>query len=397
MSSSEPLGRRAILFDEVLYQPSASSFEIRLSDLGIPDGKGSVYHAPYKPYKTHNHCYERRSVMKKNLLRGLLPVLIISLLLTPLVFLAGSPVQAKEKKLEIVMVHKLLGIPWIVRETEGVKAAGSDLGIKADLIGPAMAGDVAQQVKLVEDLIARGVDGIVMVPNDPEALAPVLEKATKMGIVTIAHESPGQKGAMFDVEAFDNEVYGRKMMDQLVKNMGDSGGYVAFVGELTALTHNIWQDAARAQAKEKYPNVVELTDRIPTHDDLEVAYKTTLDLIKAYPNLKGILGSAATDAPGAAKAVEEKGLQDKIVVGGTSIPSMIEKYIMSGAQKWGQAWDPYDLGYATVWVAWWLIQGKELRDGMDVPHLGKITIKGTDIYGDVPLFFTKENIDKYPF
>jgi simple sugar transport system substrate-binding protein len=324
-------------------------------------------------------------------------MLVVVLLMTSLVIFSGAQKQKKEKEIEIIMVHKLLGIPWIVRETQGVKDAGLDLGIKSDLIAPAVAGDVAQQVKLIEDLVARGVDGIVIVPNDPEAVAPVLEKATKMGIVTIAHESPGQKGAMYDIEAFDNKVYGRRMMDQLVKYMGNSGGYVAFVGELTALTHNIWQDAARAQAKEKYPKVMELTDRIPTHDDLEISYKTTLDLIKSYPNLKGILGSAATDAPGAAKAIEEKGLKDKIVVGGTSIPSMAGKYIASGAQKWGQAWDPYDLGYATVWAAWWLSQGKKFRDGMDIPRLGVIKIDGTDIYGDVPIFFTKENISQYPF
>ena len=335
--------------------------------------------------------------MKKSFRRMLYPLIIILLVPVALVFFAGSPGEEKEEEIEIIMVHKLLGIPWIVRETEGVKAAGRDLGIKTDLIAPAVAGDVAQQVKLIEDLVARGVAGIVIVPNDPEAVAPILEKATNMGIVTIAHESPGQEGAMYDIEAFDNEIYGRKMMDQLVKYMGDSGGYIAFVGELTALTHNIWQDAARQQAKEKYPNVIELTDRIPTHDDLEVSYKTTLDLIKSYPDLKGILGSAATDAPGAAKAIEEKGLEDKIVVGGTSIPSMTEKYIMSGAQKWGQAWDPYDLGYATVWAAWWLTQGKELRDGMEIPHLGKIKVVGTDIFGDVPMFFTKDNIDEYPF
>jgi len=186
-------------------------------------------------------------------------------------------------------------------------------------------------------------------------------------------------------------------MDMLVKYMGDKGEYIAFVGELTAVTHNIWQDAALARAKEKYPNIKEATHRIPCHDDLETSYKTTLDLIKSYPNLKGILGSAATDAPGAAKAVEEKGVQNKIVVGGTSIPSMAGKYIKSGAQKWGQAWDPYELGYSTVWVAYYLYQGKKLQEGMDVPHLGKIKIKGTDIFGDVPLFFTKDNVDKYPF
>jgi len=320
-------------------------------------------------------------------------IIAVTFLVPPAVFAGGQG----EKKVEIVMVHKLLGIPWIVRETEGVKAAGKDLGIKTDLIAPALAGDVSQQVKLLQDLVARGVTGIVVVPNDPEAVAPVLAQATAKGIITIGHESPGQKGAMYDVEAFDNEVYGRRMMDQLAQYTGGKGKYVAFVGELTAVTHNIWQDAARAQAKEKYPGMEEVTNRLPTHDDLETSYKLTLDLLKTYPDLVGILGSAATDAPGAAKAVEEKGLSDKVIVGGTSIPSMAGKYIQSGAQKWGQAWDPYDLGYSTIYVAYMLSQGKKLTDGMDIPHLGKIKVVGTNVFGDVPIFFTKDNISKYNF
>jgi simple sugar transport system substrate-binding protein len=325
-----------------------------------------------------------------------LGLIAVTFLTAPL-FAAGQKESKPAKEVEIVMVHKLLGIPWIVRETEGVKAAGKDLGIKADLVAPAIAGDVSQQVKILQDLVARGVDGIVIVPGDAEAVAPVLSQATAKGIVTIATESPGQKGAMYDVEALDNEQYGRMMMDNLAKHTGGKAHWIGFVGELTTLSLNLWLDAAERQAKEKYPEMKELTTRIPSHDDLENSYKITLDLIKTYPDLTGILGTASPDAPGAAKAIEEKGLQDKIAVGGTSIPSMAGKYIQSGAQKWGQAWDPFDMGYATVYIANLLRQGKKLTAGMEIPHLGKITIKGTDVNGNVPIFFTKDNLDQYKF
>ena len=45
------------------------------------------------------------------------------------------------------------------------------------------------------------------------------------------------------------------------------------------------------------------------------------ELIKAYPDLKGIQGSASTTAAGAGLAVEEKGLQDKIAVVGCGLVS----------------------------------------------------------------------------
>jgi simple sugar transport system substrate-binding protein len=73
---------------------------------------------------------------------------------------------------EIAVVVKIGGIPWFNRMEVGVKDAASELGVNAYQIGPSDA-DPAQQVKIVEDLIAKGVDAICVVPNDAKALEPV--------------------------------------------------------------------------------------------------------------------------------------------------------------------------------------------------------------------------------
>jgi len=110
------------------------------------------------------------------------------LLLLALPAFAGATKEDKGE-LEIATVVKIVGIPWFNRLEEGVKQAAKDLGVNAYMLGPADA-DPAQQVKIVEDLISKGVDAICVVPNDAKALEPAFAKAAEKGIIVLTHESP---------------------------------------------------------------------------------------------------------------------------------------------------------------------------------------------------------------
>ena len=72
--------------------------------------------------------------------------------------------------------------------------------------------DVAQQIPIIEDLIAQGVDALCVVPMDPTQLDPVLKKAMDAGITVITHEASNQKEMDFDIEAFDNTAFGAGLM-----------------------------------------------------------------------------------------------------------------------------------------------------------------------------------------
>ena len=183
----------------------------------------------------------------------------ILLLLTLPLFAGGS---APAEEYEIVTVVKITGIPWFNRLEEGVNQANSDLDVNAYQLGPADA-DPAQQVKIVEDLVSKGVDAICVVPNDAKALEPAFAKAKAAGIVVLTHESPDQVGKDYDIELIDNVEFGRHHWDKLVEFMGDTGQYAIFVGGLTVPLHNLWADEGLKWAKEKYPGLELVTKRIP--------------------------------------------------------------------------------------------------------------------------------------
>jgi simple sugar transport system substrate-binding protein len=229
-------------------------------------------------------------------------------------------------------------------------------------------------VKLLEDLIAKKVSVIGLVPLDVKVCEPVLKRAQAAGIKVITHEGPEQEGRDWNVELIDSVRFGEVQMQRLAKDMGEEGDYVVYVGTLTTPLHNKWADAAIAYQKSHYPKMKLVADRFPGADEIDTSYKTTLDVIKAYPNLKGILGFGSNGPIGAGNAVREKRLGKKIAIVGTVLPSQAKDLIMDGIIREGFLWNPTDAGYAMIAVGRLVLDGKEIKDGVEIPGLGKATV-----------------------
>lgn len=271
---------------------------------------------------------------------------------------------------------KLVGIPYFTQTGQGAEKAGKELGVEVIYTGPTKA-DAAEQVKMIEDLINRGVDAIAVAPNDPAALIPVLQKAKDAGIVVLDWDTPtGSDLVDASVHQIDDKQLGEHLIDKLVQHMGtDSGDYAIVTGGLSAANLNAWIDFGQEYAKKKYPNLKLVTDKIPTDEKQQEAYTKSLDLIKAYPNIKGILGYSTVAPLGVAQAIREKGLQDKIAVVGTAVKEDSQDFLKDGSLDTGVLWDPSKLGYLTVGVAKALLEGKKLENGMEIESFGKIEVK----------------------
>jgi ABC-type sugar transport system, periplasmic component len=131
----------------------------------------------------------------------------------------------------------------------GRQRSGEKLDVNAYQTGPSTP-DPAAQVKVIEDLIAKNVNAIIVVPNDAKVLEPVLKKARDKGIVVLTHESPDQQIGQWDIETIDSEKYAQANVDELAKDMGGKGGYAIYVGSLTVPLHNAWADFAIKYQKE---------------------------------------------------------------------------------------------------------------------------------------------------
>lgn len=299
----------------------------------------------------------------------------------------------------IVTIPKLTGVSWFDRMGQGVDKYADDTGADAYMQGSGQA-DANAQVRVIEDMMSSNVDAMGVVPFQPDAVEQVLARAMQQDITVITHEAPDIENADWDIEAFRNADYGRNLMDELAKRMNEKGQYAVMVGSLSSATHMAWVQSAIDYQKETYPDMEQVGDIIETQDDSQVAYERMQELLTAFPNIKGIQGSASTDVVGAGQAVDEAGLQDKVSVVGTSVPNDARAGLKNGSIDLITFWDPADAGYAMSALAQAVMDGEEIEDGLDlgVEGYNSVTIDGKVVYGDKAwITVTAENVDEYDF
>lgn len=301
----------------------------------------------------------------------------------------------------IAVVVKDMSDPWFLRMQEGVDAFAEETGINCYVKGPSKT-DSAEQIQVIETLIEQDIDALCVVPIDPDACAPTLEKAMAKGIKVITHEAAGFTSCDYNIEAFNNQEYGETMMDQLAKYMGEEGKYVTMVAFLSSASHNQWMDAAVAHQKEAYPNMELIPEaRIECEDNMDMAYNKAKEIIKKYPDIKGFIGASSYDAPGAAKAIDELGMTGKMFAVGTGVASVSGPYLESGSNPCVLCWDPALAGKAMCRLAVMCLDGKqeEIVQGLDLGMEGfnSLNVDGKDLSGNAILVIDKDNMAEYQF
>lgn len=299
---------------------------------------------------------------------------------------------------KVVMVVKQSD-SWFDDMATGIDQLKKDTGLNVSVQVPE-TGDAASQISIMEDLIAQDVDAICVVPNDPSALVPTIEKAKEAGIVVVTHEAPGIADSVdLDVEAFVNETFGELFAEKLATAMDGKGKYVGFVGGLTMDTHMAWYEAATNYLKENYPDMENISEE-PYEDgnSVEGAHDKALEVLKAYPDIAGFFDCSAQGG-GICEALQENDLNEKVKVVSLALPSMSATYLKDGSMASGLCWRPADAGYAACYAAYLIASGQGIETGTDLKATGyeKIDLDGNIAYGNAPLEFTADNIDDYNF
>jgi simple sugar transport system substrate-binding protein len=316
----------------------------------------------------------------------------------------GTVIHAQGKDKTIATVVKITGINWFNRMEVGVKEFGEKTpGYKTSQTGPGQA-DAAQQLRMIEDLLAKKVDAVAVVPNDPSALEPLFKRAMDRGVIVITHEAESQKNAHADLEAFDNTAYGAQLNDRLATCMGNEGKWTSFVASLGNESHVQWADGGANNAKAKYSKMVLVDAKNESTNDANKAYEKAKEILRKHPDIKGFQGSSSLDVLGIGRAIDEAGLQAKTCVFGTGLPNDNAKFLESGAVDGISFWDPKDAGIAMNKLAQILLEKKKITDGMDLGVKGYEKVKvtkgagaGVVVKGQAWVNVDKTNYKQYPF
>jgi ABC-type sugar transport system substrate-binding protein len=323
---------------------------------------------------------------------------VVAAVLTFMAVAVAMPL-AKEKRITVLMIPKIKGIDYFNASERGAKEAAKELG-NVNLVyeGPTEA-SVERQVELIEAWLSKKPDVIAVACNDPNAIAPALKKAMGKGIHVITWDADAKRDAReFFVNQATYDAIARALVDEMAKQVGGDAKVAVVTSSFTAPNQSEWLKRMKIYMAQRYPKMKLLTVK-PSEESLELAFKVTMDILKAYPDVKGIFGLSSVAFPGAAEAVRQAGKKGKVAVVGLSTPRSMVGYVKDGTVKTVILWNPVDLGYLTVYAARALCDGT-LKKGskyIQTKKLGRREVRGDEVLLGPPMLFTAKNIEKYNF
>ena len=243
-----------------------------------------------------------------------------------LALVAFGPVQAAEKHLTILMSVPGLTFPFFVHCVNQAKEEANKLG-DIDLIISDGQVSSPKQTADIEAAITKKVDGIVISPNDVDALAPALQEAVdaKIPVVTLDRRVNKVPGILAHVGA-DN-VKGGEAQGKLIEKLFPDGATVMNLqgqsGSSPAIDRNKGLHNVLDQAKDKYKIVFEDTAAFKRDNGLSV----TESALAGMPKPPDVISCANDDmALGALEALRARNLIGKVkLIGFDALPEALGK------------------------------------------------------------------------
>lgn len=246
----------------------------------------------------------------------------------------GAPDSPDEP--EVALIMKSLANEFFKTMADGAEQYQSEHSDKFGLIvnGIQNETDLAQQVALVEQMIARGVDAIVIAPADSKALIPALKQAQKAGIVVINIDNKldaellESDGIQIPFVGPDNREGAKKVGDALAKELKDGAKVAILEGVPTAFNAQQRRAGFEDAMKDAGAEIVTVQS---AQWEMEKADSVTSAILTSHPDLDAILASNDSMALGAASAVRAANKEDQVKIVGFDNISAVQGMIRDGA------------------------------------------------------------------
>jgi ribose transport system substrate-binding protein len=282
----------------------------------------------------------------------------------------------------------------------GARAAEKELGVQVEIVFP---DGIADQKQKIEDLLVRGVDGIAVSPIDAANMTEFLDGvAARTVLVTHDSDAPDSKRRCFvGVDNYDAGLAAGRLLREALPN----GGEVAlFVGRMEQANSRLRRqgvidallgrepDATRADPLDQavsgggFTIVATRTDNF----DKAQAKSNAEDVLVAHPNLAGMVGLFAYNAPACIEALRGAGKLGAVKVASFDEQTATLDGIASGHVVGTVSQSPFQYGYQSVKLMEQLARG----DASGVPASGVIEVEPTVVTSaNVAEFRTKLEAD----
>jgi ribose transport system substrate-binding protein len=205
-------------------------------------------------------------------------------------------------------------------------------------------GTAAAQKRIVDDLLAKGVDGLAISPVDPANQTAMLNEAAAKAIVfTHDSDAPGSQRECY--VGTDNVAAGRQAGD-LIKEALPAGGRIGlFVGKLDARNaQERLQGIREAIAGTK----IEIID-VRTDDTDQVRAKANVaEMLVGHPDVAALVGLWSYNGPAILNAVRDAGGINRVKIIAFDEDDETLAGVKAGAIVGTVVQQPYEFGYQAI-------------------------------------------------
>lgn len=217
------------------------------------------------------------------------------------------------KPLVLGVAFETLQTEYWVAGYEAIKAEAAKRGFK--VVEAVADNDANRQLEQVKSLVARHVDGIVLVPKDASTCIPMIKAANAAGIPIVLFNRPAAKSDAKSVAVVaDNFALTKATVDHMVglaRKDGKKRKAIVLVGDLGDINAVGRRDGFDAAAKDA-GDLIEVVARVPTEWNQEKAQAGVVNALQANPEVGFVFSSSDFLFPGIVSALKAAGRYHKI-------------------------------------------------------------------------------------
>ena len=253
---------------------------------------------------------------------------------------------------------------WIAVEN-GARAAALDSKVEMLWNGPPSETDYARQIQIVDSMIARRVDGIVVAATERQALVGPISRAMAAGIPVTVFDS-GIEGDNYTSFVATNNYEGGAIAAREMVRLAGVTGKVALLMNAPGSTSTMDRERGFEETLAKEAPGLVIAARQYGLSDRGKARSAAENMLTAHPDLRGMFCSSEPSAVGGALAVKARHLSGKLqLVTFDSSADLVEE-LKSGTIQAMVVQDPFRMGYDAVKSVVDKIAGKAVAKRIDL-------------------------------
>ncbi|QFU76780.1 sugar ABC transporter substrate-binding protein [Halioglobus maricola] len=260
-----------------------------------------------------------------------------------------------EKPVRVALIMKSLANEFFINMADGARAHQAENGgYELVVNGIKNESDLAQQVSLVEQMMATRVNVIVIAPADSKGLLPVVKRAMDEGIVVVNIDNKFDNAILADMGIRvpfvgpDNREGAKLVGDALAAKL-EAGDQVAIIGGIPG-AFNAQQRQLGFEDAMQAANMEVVSTQAADWEQAKAASVAGAILVE-NPELAAILAANDSMALGAVAAVRQAGKTDDVLVVGFDNISAANDLVQSGemlatADQFGDQLAVFGIEYA---------------------------------------------------